>query len=178
MLPRRLNRIGAAVTAIAVVSAGVIVAAVLLAAPSGCASNCASNCPSGTVYIGNLDNQQLLIDDILVSGPACPPPEAAYCTGDSQSTTCTHVTITGVAQGACDVLIVFHDRPSEIVHTQFGPPIQQGCCKGHTIVGDSVFVIPANPDAGIGGVDGASDAVTIVVDGGAGDAADDASAGN
>jgi hypothetical protein len=36
-------------------------------------------------------------------------------------------------------------------------------------VGDSVFVIPANPDAGIRGLDGGTDAVTIVVDGGATD---------
>ena len=72
--------------------------------------------------------------------------------------------------GACDVEVVFSDRPTEIVHTQFGPPIQQGCCKGYTIVGDSVFVIPNSPDAGISGVDGASDQVTIVVDGGTSDA--------
>ena len=75
-----------------------------------------------------------------------------------------------MAQGICDVLIIFHDRPAEIVRTEFGPPIQQGCCQGYTIVGDSVFVIPANPDAGISGLDGGTDAVTIVVDAGANDA--------
>ena len=69
------------------------------------------------------------------------------------------------------MLIVFHDRPAEIVHTEFGPPIQQGCCKGYTIVGDSVFVIPDNPDAGITGLDGGTGAVTIVPDGGLSDGA-------
>ena len=168
MTPHRPNRTAAAVM-IAAGAAAVIVAAVV-AAPTGCASDCASNCPPATVYIGNLNNQQLMIDDILVDGPACPPQYGVYCVGDDPTTNCTHFTITGRAEGICDVLIVFSDRPAMIVRTEFGPPIQQGCCKGHSIVGDSIFVIPASADAGISGVDGASDAVTIVVDAGAGDA--------
>jgi len=144
-----------------------------LVAPTGCAGNCASNCPNATVYIGNLDNQQLAIDDIVVNGPACPSQTGVYCIGDGYTTSCTHLTIAGVKQGTCDVLIVFPDRPAQIVHTEFGPPIQQGCCKGYSIVGDEVFVIPANPDAGISGLDGGNEQVTTVVDGGV-----DASDGN
>jgi hypothetical protein len=169
MASRRLNRIAA--VAVATVAAAAVTWITVLVAQTGCASNCGTNCPSPTVYIGNLDNQQLYINDILVDGPACPPQEGVYCLGDQATTSCTHVTITGVAPGRCDVLIVFQDRPAEIVHAEFGPPIQQGCCKGYTIVGDSVFAIPLNPDAGISGVDGGSDAVTIVVDAGASDAA-------
>jgi hypothetical protein len=168
MTSLRPKRTAAAVM-VAAGAAAVIVAAVV-AASTGCASDCASNCPPATVYIGNLDNQQLQIDDILVDGPACPPQYGVYCVGDDPTTNCTHFTITGHAQGICDVLIVFSDRPAMIVRTEFGPPIQQGCCKGHSIVGDSIFVIPASADAGISGVDGASDAVTIVVDAGASDA--------
>jgi hypothetical protein len=178
------NRIAVvAVTVIAAAGAAVLAVAVF-AAPTGCASNCGTNCPISSVYIGDLDNVQLPIDQILVSGPACPSQAGVYCVGDRYMTTnCTHVMIRGVATGACDVLIVFADRPAEIVRTQFGPPIQQGCCGGYTIVGDSVFVIPHNPDAAITGLDGGTDAVTILVDGGTGDAAvdggtDDAADGN
>jgi hypothetical protein len=152
--------------------AAVVVIAVALA-QTNCASNCASDCPPATVYIGNLDNEQLSIDDILVNGPACPPQYGVYCLGDGVTTSCTHVTITGTGPGICDVLIAFHDRPAAIVRTEFGPPIQKGCCKGYTIVGDAVFAIPANPDAGISGADGGTDAVTIVVDAGASDASGD-----
>jgi hypothetical protein len=159
------GRLLSVAAALAMLTAAAIVAAGLVA-PSGCASNCGSNCPPVTIYIGNLNGQQLMIDDIGVSGPACPPPEGVYCIGDVPGTNCTHFTITGNAEGICDVTIVFHDRPTMIVRTQFGPPVQQGCCRGYSIVGDSVFVIPASPDAGISGLDGGTDAVTILVDGG------------
>jgi hypothetical protein len=157
--------------AVAAAAAAAVVAIVV--GQSGCGSTCASDCPPSTVYIGNLDSQQLAIDDILVNGPACPSPTGVYCIGDGPGTNCTHFTITGTAQGVCDVLIVFHDRPSMIVRTEFGPPIQKGCCKGHAIVGDAVFVIPGNPDAGITGLDGGTDAVSIVTDAGS-----DGGAGN
>jgi hypothetical protein len=158
----------------------VAVLVAVLVVPAGCGGNCATNCPPATVYIGNLDNQQLYINNIVVDGPACPPPEAVYCVGDGYTHRCTHVTITGRAQGYCDVAFIFPDRPTMFVRTEFGPPITQGCCKGYTIVGDSVFVIPANPDAGISGADGGgTDAITDAarppVDGGARDASDDAS---
>jgi hypothetical protein len=155
-------------------AAGVSTAAVVgvgvgIGSQTGCAGNCATNCPQTAIYVGNLNGEQLQIDDIAVSGPACPPPEGVYCIGDGPTTNCTHFTVTGRAEGACDVLIVFHDRPAEVVHTRFGPPIQQGCCKGYSIVGDSVFVIPGSSDAGISGIDGPTDAVTVVVDAGASD---------
>jgi hypothetical protein len=166
------NRI-AAVTVTAIAAAGAAVLAVaMFTAPTSCASNCGTNCPVNYVYIGDLDNAQLPIDQIIVNGPACPRQAAVYCVGDNNTTNCTHFIITGVAPGTCDVLVVFADRPAEIVHTQFGPAIQQGCCSGYTIVGDSVFVIPENPDAEITGLDGGTDAVTILVDGGAGDTGD------
>jgi hypothetical protein len=175
MASRRSSRIAA--IAVATAAAVGVMWITVLFAQTGCAGNCGTNCPSATVYIGNLDNQQLYIDDILVDGLACPAQHGVYCLGDQATTSCTHVTITGVAQGICDVLIVFHDRPAEIVRTEFGPPITQGCCKGHTIIGDAVFSIPANPDAGITGVDGGTDAVTIVTDAATTDAPSDAAAG-
>jgi hypothetical protein len=157
----------ATVAAIAVAVTGAAVVA-----PTGCSSNCASDCPSASVYIGNLDNQQLNIDDIIVNGPACPPQYGVYCVGDLHTTTCTHVTITGTKPGTCDVLILFPDRPAQIVHTEFGAPIQKGCCKGYSIIGDDVFVIPTSADAGVSGVDGSSDQVTTYVEAGATDASD------
>lgn len=174
MVSLRPNRV-AAIVAASAAAAAVIVIAVMLA-QAGCGGTCGSNCPSPTVYIGSLDNQQLWIDEILVDGPACPPQYGVYCIGDGVTNSCTHVTITGTKQGICDVLLVFRDRPAMIVRTEFGPPIAQGCCKGHTIVGDGVFVIPANPDAGITGVDGGTDAVSIFVDAAASDATGDATA--
>ena len=173
----RPNRIAA--FALTAAAAAAVIAAAVLIVPAGCAGNCATNCPNATVYIGNLDNQQLYINNIVANGPACPPPEGVYCIGDGNTTSCTHVTITGKAQGYCDVAFIFPDRPTMIVRTEFGPPIMQGCCKGYTIVGDSVFAIPANPDAGISGADGGgTDAVRVVVDGGAQDGSNDASNGN
>ena len=169
MASRRSHRI-AAIAATSAAAVAIITLAAFVA-QTGCGSNCGTNCPNATVFIGNLDNAELPIDDILVDGPACPPGYGVYCVG-GPGTICTHFTITGVAQGFCDVLVVFHDRPDEIVRTEFGPHIQQGCCKGYSIVGDSVFVIPANPDASIHGIDGGTDAVTIVVDAGANDASD------
>lgn len=156
-----------AVAVLATAAAAVVVATVLVS-QTNCTSNCATNCPPATVYIGDLDNVQLYIDDIVVSGPACPPQYGVYCLGDGATTTCTHVTITGMTQGYCDVTILFHDRPAYVVHTEFGPPIMQGCCRGYSIVGDSVFVISSSADAGISGVDGASDAVRLA-DGGTAD---------
>ena len=175
MASLRPNRVAAIAAASAAAAAVIVIAViVVMLAPTGCGSTCGSNCPSPTVYIGNLDNQQLSIAEIVVDGPACPPQYGVYCLGDGVSTSCTHVTITGTKQGICDVLVVFRDRPAMIVRTEFGPPIQQGCCKGQTIIGDSVFVIPANPDAGISGVDGGTDAVSIFVDAAASDATSDA----
>lgn len=136
---------------------------------SGCTSNCGTNCPQTAVYVGNLNGEQLQIDDIEVDGPACPPPEGVYCLGDANGTNCTHFTLTGTAQGDCYVTIFFHDRPAEVVHARFGPPVTQGCCRGYSIVGDAVFVISSSSDAGISGIDGPTDAV-MFLDAGAGDA--------
>ncbi|HMF39505.1 MAG TPA: hypothetical protein VKQ32_02365 [Polyangia bacterium] len=163
------KRIAVTVTAIAAAAGAFSVG--ILGGPTGCTSNCKSNCPPASIYIGDLNNTELPINAIAVDGPACPPQYGVYCTGDGQTTTCTHVTITGFAEGMCDVVIVFSDRPTEIVHTQFGPPIMQGCCTGYSIIGDSVFIIPNSSDAGISGLDGPTDQVSFPVDAGA-DAAD------
>jgi len=163
-----------AVAAAAAAAAAVAVMAVVLLAPGGCASNCGTNCPNVAVYIGN-PGVQLPIADIGLDGNACPPPEGVYCIGDVAGTNCTHFTVTGTAQGFCDVRIDFYDRATEIVHTQFGPPVQQGCCKGYSIVGDQTFIVPADPNVEIMGADGGTDAVTVVPDGGAADAGGDAS---
>jgi hypothetical protein len=172
MAPRRpLRALVVGSTLVTLAAIGLAVTTVAFVAPTGCAGNCASNCPNATVYIGNLDNQQLSIDNVLVSGPACPPQDGVYCIGDGFTTSCTHLTITGVTQGACDVLVIFPDRPAQIVHTEFGPPIKQGCCKGYSIVGEEVFVIPSSPDGGISGLDGGNDQVSIYTDAGVADAA-------
>jgi hypothetical protein len=168
LMSRRSSRF--VVLGATVVAATVAGAAVVGGLQTGCTSNCATNCPQTAIYIGSINGSELPIKDLAVDGPACPPPEGVYCIGDGNGTACTHFTITGTAEGACDVTIFFYDRDTEVVHTRFGPPLTQGCCRGHSIVGDSVFVISANSDEGISGVDGPTDAVTIVVDGGAGDA--------
>ena len=95
----------------AVAGVAAVVAAVAgLAGQAGCGSDCASDCPPATVYIGNVDGQQLAIDEILVNGPACPSSSGVYCIGDGPGSNCTHFTITGTTEWVCDVLIVFHDR--------------------------------------------------------------------
>ena len=155
-------------------AAGFIAALATAFVQPGC-SNCGSNCPSGTVYIGTADNSVVSINNIVVTGPACPPQYGVYCLGDPSTTGCNHFTITGQTEGICDVQINFFDRPAEVIRLQFGPPITQGCCNGYTIIGDSTFIIPNNPDAGIYGADGGSqDAVRIIVDGAVSDGGDGA----
>jgi hypothetical protein len=128
----------------------------------GCASDCGNNCPLTTVYIGASTNTMLNIQDLAWDGPACPPGRP-YCRGDDSTTSCTHITITGVAEGECQLFINFGDRPAQIVHARFGPAVTQGCCMGFTVVGDSHFTIPVSADGGIYGADGNTDAVTTVV---------------
>jgi hypothetical protein len=164
-----------AATAALAATAGVVAPALLV--QPGCGSNCASDCPPTAVYIGNLNNQQLWIQNITAEGPACPPSEGLYCLGDGQTTSCTHVTVTGQAQGYCDVTIWFGDRPAEIVRTEFGGPIQKGCCRGRSIVGATVFSIPVASDAGITDYDGGTDAVRPYVEAGAETGADAVSEG-
>jgi hypothetical protein len=134
---------------------------------SGCGSNCQSNCPNVTVSIIAVDNtvNAPIIDLVWLGGPACPP-YPPICRGEGYTTSCTHVDITGFASGGCDLGIVFSDRPAEIVHAEFGPPVMQGCCTGFTIVGESLFFIPRSAADSIYGADGGSDAVTVVRDGG------------
>lgn len=150
-----------------------LAAAALLAGPSGCASDCASHCPPDTIYVGTTDEAKTVPSySIQYSGPACPF-SSGYCQGDVSAGTCHHFTVTGLAEGSCDVTIGFTDRPAEILHLTFGPAIQQGCCAGHEIVGPDTYFIPTDPTQVIYAADGGA-SVTVLVDGGAvnlGDAA-------
>jgi hypothetical protein len=147
------------------------VVALVVLTSHGCGSNCGSNCPANFVQIGSPDNAQLAIPNggLAWRGPACPP-YLPTCQGDEVTTSCSYIIVYGAAEGACDVLLAFTDRPEEVVHTVFGPRITQGCCSGFSIEGPKVFYIPDNPKDLIY-ADGGTDAVSILPDGSA-DAAD------
>ncbi len=170
--------------ALAVVGAGVA-AGVLATAPTGCASDCGSSCPVTTAVIESSDSDIDPIYDFAVMGPACPP--LVMCRGNDQTTFCNHISLWGIAEGYCDVLIHLMSREPMAVRIEFGPPTTQGCCKGYPVVGESYFIIPSEADAGIQGAHGPSDAVRVLrdggqdsedgaTDGGASDATDDGSA--
>ncbi len=151
-------------------------------AQHGCASNCEASCPTNTVFIGSSDNYELSLN-FQVNGPACPPASTVICTGDENTTYCTHTTVTGQAPGRCDVLVQFDPysdgRPSEIVQLFFGQPYSAPgtCCSGFPVIGPSVYTIPDHPSGGeiysttdAGLMD--YDAIVIVRDGGADSGAD------
>ncbi len=139
----------------------------------GCASSCGENCPTTTVYIGSNDNHELngILADLEVNGPACPPRYSVLCVGDMSTTGCTHTSITGTQPGWCDVEFVFSDRPTEVLHLQFGPTMNANgsCCRGYPVVGPSLYVIPDKPTGPIySGTQGtgtySTDAITILTD--------------
>ena len=143
-----------------------------------CTSTCAQNCPATSVYIGSANDGELLgiLGDIEINGPACPSRSTAICLGDVKNS-CSHATITGQQPGACDVEFVFGDRPTEILHLQFGETMNANgsCCKGYPVIGPALYTIPVKPTgpiySGTPGTDTYStDAVTVLVDGGAPDA--------
>jgi hypothetical protein len=143
-----------------------------------CTSTCAQNCPAATVYIVSANDGELngILGDIEVDGPACPSRSTAICLGDAK-TSCSHASITGQRAGGCDVAFVFGDRPTEILHLQFGEPMNANgsCCKGYPVIGPALYTIPVKPTgpiySGTPGTDTYStDAVTVLVDGGAPDA--------
>src|SRR5262252_4234329 len=80
------------------------VAGVVALAPSGCASNCGSNCPITTALIESAANVDPGITDLAFDGPACPSGRPG-CRGDDQTTQCTHIFVTGTAEGYCDLYI-------------------------------------------------------------------------
>jgi hypothetical protein len=169
-LPSRTSR-RARTALVALLAAGALgAAAAAVFAPTGCSSNCNEPCGPGQVYIGSVDGRmQLPITGIALFGPACPP-YGVSCIGPPDIGGCSYFTVTGLHPGACDVGIAFSDRPAELVHLQFGE--SRTCCPGYPVVGESTFIVPTNPDAGIAGVDSGADAVTIIVDGGTDGAAD------
>jgi len=132
---------------------------------TGCSSHCGSNCPITTVRITATVNVDLPIRDVAWDGPACPsfPPT---CRGDDLNTFCTHLDVPGSSEGICDVKIAFTDRPSMAIRTQFGPATTQGCCGGYPVIGDWLFTIPIESDAGIYGGNGNHDAVSVITDAG------------
>jgi hypothetical protein len=172
----RLRSIRAAL--FAAVAAGALgVGALALFAPAGCGgSDCKVICGPGQAYIGSADGKTAIpLAGYEFSGPACPPNYGKTCIPPQSGYGCAYFTVTGLGPGACDVGVVFSDRPAEIIHLEFGA--SKTCCPGFPVVGDSTFIVPANPDAGITGNLSGADAITIVVDGGASDATDDAADG-
>ena len=139
----------------------------------GCGGNCGSNCPANIVQIGSPDGAQLAIPNggLAWRGPACPP-YLPSCQGDGVTTSCSYIIVYGAAEGYCDVLLGFSDRPAEVVRTEFGPRITQGCCAGYTIAGPKVFYVPDSPNQGLVYADGGTDAVSLLPDGSADGSAD------
>ena len=149
---------------LALAGAGAL-AGLFTVAPTGCASDCGRNCPIATAVIETTVNADPGILGLAWVGPACPPVPPS-CRGDDTSTFCNHINVTGYAQGACNVLIQLDGREPMAVRIEFGPPSAQGCCRGYPVVGESYFIIPLSMDAGIQGIDGPSDAVSILQDAG------------
>ena len=160
MTPRTRNRLAAL---LALAGAGAL-AGIFTIAPAGC-GDCGRDCPITTAVITTTVNLDPGILGLAWVGPACPPVQA-NCRGDDHNTFCNHISVTGYAQGICDVLIKLDGREPMAVRIEFGPPSGQGCCKGYPVVGESYFIIPLSMDAGIQGIDGPSDAVRVLRDGG------------
>ena len=133
---------------------------------TGCSSHCASDCPITAVRITGTVDVDLPLRDIAWVGPACPRFSPACRGNEGTGTVCTHLDVPGFAEGFCDVLLAFTDRPSMAVRTQFGPATTVGCCGGYPVVGDWLFTIPVASDAGIYGGDGSTDAVSLLNDAG------------
>jgi len=143
-------------------------------AQHGCASNCAANCPSTYVYIGDIDNYELanVVTGFAMSGAACPATGGIGCVGDEMTTTCTHFTITASMPGTCDFYVTFSDRPTEVVHLEYGPTENSNgsCCRGYPVLGATTYVIPDHASGGLiyplNGTDGGASNVTVLTDGG------------
>jgi hypothetical protein len=152
--------------------AGACVAAGLFAAaPAGCQSRCASDCPNPIGSIVTEVNVEPGILGIGWIGPACPL--KVTCHGDGRTTFCNQIDVVASAPGTCEIWVDLAERERMAVRFEFGPLPTEGCCRGYPVVGESVFVIPVATDAGIQGIDGSSDAVSVVRDAGAADTAAD-----
>jgi hypothetical protein len=152
--------------------AGACVAAgVFATAPTGCQSRCASDCPNPIGTIATETNVEPGILGIGWVGDACPL--MLQCYGDGRTTFCNRIDVIASAPGTCEVWVDLAGRERMGVRFEFGPLPTEGCCRGYPVIGESVFVIPTATDAGIQGLDGSSDAVRVLPDGGDGDAATD-----
>ena len=145
-------------------------AALIAVTPVGCSSSCGNNCPITTVTIATPTNVDPGILDVAWIGPACPT-HSPSCRGDDRTTFCNRIDVTASGPGNCDVLIQLAGREPMAVHLAFGPRTTQGCCAGYPVIGDAYYYIPVSMDGGIYSGDGNTDAVSILSDGGLGDAA-------
>ncbi|HTB58995.1 MAG TPA: hypothetical protein VLC06_14045 [Polyangia bacterium] len=143
-------------------------------AQHGCASNCGGNCPITYAYIGDIDNYELanVVTGFAMSGPACPAAGSVGCVGDELNTVCTHFTISASMPGSCDFYVTFSDRPTEVVHLEYGPTQNSNgsCCRGYPVLGAQTYVIPDHASGGLiyplNGPDGGASNVTVLTDGG------------
>jgi hypothetical protein len=145
-------------------------AGVFATASGGCQSRCASDCPNPVASIFTEVNVDPGILGIGWVGPACPL--KVDCRGDGRTTFCNQIDVIASAPGICEVWVDLYGRDRMAVRLEFGPLPTAGCCRGYPVVGESLFVIPVATDAGIQGLDGSSDAVRILRDGGDGDTDD------
>ena len=167
----KLKSLKLAVAATLTGTAGFLAGAVALVAPAGCGSDCSNvtECPPILASIQAESNVDLPITYIERAGPSCPQIRP-LCRGDDMTTSCTHTEFYGGAPGFCEVRITFNDRPTEVVEFTFGEKVS--CCGGTPIIGESTYLIPLNPDAGIYSAhDAGNDAVRIYYPSDGGDAA-------
>jgi hypothetical protein len=161
-----------AATALLGMGAFAVGATGLMVAPTGCTDCDVPYCPVALASIQAETNVDLPITNIERSGPSCPQIRP-LCRGDDTTTSCTHTEFYGTGPGFCEVRLTFADRPQEIVEFTFGEKVK--CCSGNPVIGESTYLIPVNPDAGIYSAhDAGNDAVRIVYPADGGDAATDA----
>jgi hypothetical protein len=121
--------------------------ALVAASAPGCASKCGSNCPNTEIGVLASSGENLNWTGSVDggpgtnwTGPACPPYPPS-CRGDDNNP-CQIFTIVGSGPGTCDLTITFSDRPTFVVHAEFGPATTQGCCKGFPVIGSAVVMVP------------------------------------
>ena len=125
---------------------------------ASCSSHCGSNLPITTVRITATVNVNPH-PDVAWDGRRAHVP--AHLPRRRRTTFCTHLDVAGHAEGICDVMIAFTDRPSMAIRTQFGPATTRDAAAATRSSAIRLFTIPVASDAGIYGGDGSSDAVSL-----------------
>jgi ribonuclease BN (tRNA processing enzyme) len=118
-------------------------AALLLAtACSREAPKAAEKAPAG-VTVMTVERKDVPITGIYVGPTPCPPKWGVTCIGTQSTGGCTHFTITGQAEGVCDVGLTFSDRPAEIAGCRVTPKKQlhSGDSYGYRIERDGKTVV-------------------------------------